>query len=232
MNRVIIACDFEHKEALFAFLRQFGPDRPMLKIGMELFYREGPELIRQLNKQGYPIFLDLKLHDIPHTVEKAMANIGKLGVDFVNVHASGGLDMMKAAKYGLSRSGAKTKLLAVTVLTSIDDTMLLEELGVSTSLSDTVKRYALLAKKAGLDGVVCSPLEVPLIREVCPEGFLTVTPGIRLPSQSQDDQRRITTPIEAKRLGADLIVVGRPITKASDPKATYYQIVGDMSDGK
>lgn len=231
MKPVIIACDFEHKEALFAFIKPFEVEKPILKIGLELFYREGPELIRQLKRQGYPLFLDLKLHDIPHTVERAMIHIGKLGVDFVNVHASGGLDMMQAAKYGLSCGGKTTKLLAVTVLTSIDAATLERELGIKTSLEDTVRNYALNAKKAGLDGVVCSPLEVPLIKADCQADFLTVTPGIRYPSQSHDDQRRITTPSEAKKLGADLIVVGRTITKAPDPLAMYRQIVRDMTDG-
>ncbi|MDD3113259.1 MAG: orotidine-5'-phosphate decarboxylase [Candidatus Izemoplasmatales bacterium] len=231
MKNVIIACDFEHKETLRGFLRLFGSKRPMLKIGMELFYREGPELIRQLKRQGYPLFLDLKLHDIPHTVEKAMVNIGHLGVDMVNVHASGGLDMMEAAKYGLKRSGSTTKLLAVTVLTSIDEAILANELLVHKPLEDTVKHFALLAKKAGLDGVVCSPLEVPIIKKVCSHDFLTVTPGIRYPSQAQDDQRRITTPSEAKKLGTDLIVVGRTITKAVDPYAMYDQIVREFTDG-
>ncbi|MGI6392934.1 MAG: orotidine-5'-phosphate decarboxylase [Candidatus Izemoplasmatales bacterium] len=225
MKTVIIACDFKNKETLTTFLKGFGNERPMLKIGMEMFYCEGPELIKWLKEQGYPLFLDLKLHDIPNTVEKAMVNLGRLGADMVNVHASGGLAMMKAARSGLDQSGSKTKLLAVTVLTSIDQSTLREELLIDKDLKDTVRSYSLLAEKAGLDGVVCSAHEVPLIKEATRKGFLTVTPGIRLESDSKDDQQRITTPKDAYRLGADYIVVGRSITRANNPLETYLKIL-------
>ena len=224
MNNVIIACDFSNKQRLDAFLNNFNSKNITLKIGMELFYKEGPSLIRTLKKEGYSIFLDLKLHDIPNTVEKAMMNIGELGVDIVNVHASGGIEMMKRAKRGLESVRAKTKLIAVTQLTSTDQTILEEELGIHQPINDIIMQYALNAKEAGLDGVVCSPLEAPLIHKHCGKSFLTVTPGIRFAQNDTHDQKRIATPQYAKELKTDYIVVGRSITESNDPCKTYQTI--------
>lgn len=231
MNNVIIACDFENKEILKEFLTNFKTDKPMLKIGMELFYSEGPELVRELKELGFSIFLDLKLHDIPNTVEKAMYNIGKLGVDLTNVHAAGGVKMMEAAKRGLEKANANTKLIAVTQLTSTDDTMLKDELLIETPMNATITKYAENTKAAGLDGVVCSPLESTMIHEACGDAFLTVTPGIRQASDSKDDQKRVTTPTMARELGSNYIVVGRSITKAKQPDVTYRQIWEEMNHG-
>ncbi|MFA5696841.1 MAG: orotidine-5'-phosphate decarboxylase [Candidatus Izemoplasmatales bacterium] len=229
MKPVIIACDFTNKERLEEFIRDFRDEKPTLKIGMELFYREGPEIVKTLKQQGFAIFLDLKLNDIPNTVEKAMYNLGMLGIDMINVHASGGLAMMKAAKAGLQRSGSQAKLIAVTILTSIDQAILHQELKVALPIEEAIVEYAKLAKEAGLDGVVCSPLEVPLIHQACGNDFLTVTPGIRFLEQQSDDQLRITTPKKAFELGADYIVVGRSITNAVSPIETYHQIMEDMN---
>lgn len=229
MKPVIIACDFTNKERLEEFIRDFRDEKPTLKIGMELFYREGPEIVKTLKQQGFAIFLDLKLNDIPNTVEKAMYNLGMLGIDMINVHASGGLAMMKAAKAGLQRSGSQAKLIAVTILTSIDQAILHQELKVALPIEEAIVEYAKLAKEAGLDGVVCSPLEVPLIHQVCGNDFLTVTPGIRFLEQQSDDQLRITTPKKAFELGADYIVVGRSITNAVSSIETYHQIMEDMN---
>lgn len=224
MNKVIIACDFEDRERLTEFLRSMKDSDLTLKIGMELFYKEGASLVQELKSQGYSIFLDLKLHDIPNTVEKAMINIAKLNVDIVNVHAQGGIEMMRRAKAALMKHAPQTKLIAVTILTSINQDILTQELGIQTPINEMIKHYALNVKKAGLDGVVCSPLEAPLIHEACGHDFLTVTPGIRLPDDSQDDQQRITTPEKAKALKTDFIVVGRSITSAKDPQSTYQKI--------
>ena len=224
MNNIIIACDFSDKHKLETFLNKFDTKEITLKIGMELFYKEGPSLVRALKKAGYSIFLDLKLHDIPNTVEKAMMNIGCLGVDMVNVHASGGIEMMKSAKRGLKRVQAKTKLIAVTQLTSTDQTILEEELGIHQPMNDIIMKYALNAKEAGLDGVVCSPLEAPLIHEHCGKSFLTITPGIRFAEGDTHDQKRIATPQYAKELKTDYIVVGRSITESTDPCKTYQTI--------
>lgn len=229
MKPVIIACDFTNKERLEEFIRDFRDEKPTLKIGMELFYREGPEIVKTLKQQGFSIFLDLKLNDIPNTVEKAMYNLGILGIDMINVHASGGLAMMKAAKAGLLRSGSQAKLIAVTILTSIDQAILHQELKVALPIGEAIVEYAKLAKEAGLDGVVCSPLEVPKIHQACGNDFLTVTPGIRFLEQQSDDQLRITTPKTAFELGADYIVVGRSITNAVSPIETYHQIMEDMN---
>ncbi|MFA5380395.1 MAG: orotidine-5'-phosphate decarboxylase [Candidatus Izemoplasmatales bacterium] len=229
MKPVIIACDFTNKERLEEFIRDFRDEKPTLKIGMELFYREGPEIVKTLKQQGFAIFLDLKLNDIPNTVEKAMYNLGMLGIDMINVHASGGLAMMKAAKAGLQRSGSQAKLIAVTILTSIDQAILHQELKVALPIEEAIVEYAKLAKEAGLDGVVCSPLEVPLIHQACGNDFLTVTPGIRFLEQQSDDQLRITTPKKAFELGADYIVVGRSITNAVSSIETYHQIMEDMN---
>jgi orotidine-5'-phosphate decarboxylase len=220
MKDVIIACDFENKQTLYSFLSMFEEEKPFLKIGMELFYKEGPNLIKELKKDGFKIFLDLKLHDIPTTVYKAMKNIAKLHVDITNVHASGGIDMMKKAKQAINESLCDTVLVAVTQLTSTSDATLKEELLINETMEDTIKHYAENTKKAGLDGVVCSPLEAPIMNKL---GLLSVTPGIRFSSDSNDDQVRVTTPTMAKELGSSFIVVGRAITNANNPKQAYLK---------
>ena len=227
MNDVIIACDFKNKEELMAFLVPFKGLNPYLKLGMEIFYKEGPELVRQLKKEGFKIFLDLKLHDIPNTVEKAMRNIASLGVDITNVHAEGGIEMMKAARRGLDSdpNGKNTKLIAVTLLTSISQEILENELHVHEPIADVVKAYALNAKSAGLDGVVCSPLEAPIIKEL---GLLSVTPGIRFADDAKGDQKRVATPEYAKELGSTYIVVGRSITGSADPVSAYKRCVKEF----
>ena len=227
MRDVIIACDFKNKEDLFEFLKPFKGMNPYLKIGMEIFYKEGPELVRELKKDGFKIFLDLKLHDIPNTVEHAMRNIGELGVEITNVHAEGGIKMMEAARRGLdsTESGKNTKLIAVTVLTSISQDTLNDELLVKEDLKDVVKHYANNAKLAGLDGVVCSALEAPIIKEM---GLISVTPGIRFADDSVNDQKRVATPEYARELGSTYIVVGRSITKASDPVSAYKRCVKEF----
>lgn len=227
MNDVIIACDFKNKEDLFEFLVPFKGLNPYLKLGMEIFYKEGPELVKTLKAQGFKIFLDLKLHDIPNTVEKAMRNIASLGVDITNVHAEGGVAMMEAARRGLDSdpNGKNTKLIAVTLLTSISQEILENELHVKEPIADVVKAYALNAKKAGLDGVVCSPLEAPIIKEL---GLLSVTPGIRFADDAKGDQKRVATPAYAKELGSTYIVVGRSITGAADPVAAYKRCVEEF----
>lgn len=220
---VIIACDFSSKEELYTFLEKLGDQKPYLKVGMELYYKEGAPMVRELKEQGYKIFLDLKLHDIPNTVYKAMRNLGELGVDITNVHASGGIKMMAAALKGLREGageGAMPKLIAVTQLTSTDAETLKNELLIGESLENTVKHYALNAKTAGLDGVVCSPLEASIIKEL---GLMSVTPGIRLAGDSVDDQKRVTTPKKAREMGSTYIVVGRSITGADDPRAAYLR---------
>ena len=222
MKDVIIACDFSSQEELFEFLRPFEGYDPYLKIGMELFYKEGPGLVKKLKKMGFKIFLDLKLHDIPNTVEKAMRNIGELGVEITNLHAAGGIKMMEAARRGLdaSESGKKTRLIAVTQLTSTSQEILEKELLIEKPISEVVKKYAQNAKQAGLDGVVCSPLEAPLINEL---GLISVTPGIRFASDDANDQKRIATPSYAKELGSTYIVVGRSITEATNPLEAYLR---------
>ena len=224
---VIIACDFKNKEELFKFLEPFKGLNPFLKIGMEIFYQEGPELVRELKRKGCKIFLDLKLHDIPNTVEKAMRNLGELGVEITNCHAAGGINMMKAARRGLdsTESGKKTELIAVTQLTSISQEILEGELLINRPLNEVVKTYALNAKEAGLQGVVCSPLEAPIIKEL---GLISVTPGIRFNDNSKDDQKRVATPDYAKELGSTYIVVGRAITGAADPVAAYNRCVKEF----
>lgn len=227
MRDVIIACDFKNKEDLYEFLKPFDGLNPYLKVGMEIFYKEGPELVKELHKKGFKIFLDLKCHDIPNTVEAAMRNLGELGVEITNVHAAGGIKMMEAARRGLdsTESGKKTKLIAVTQLTSISQETLENELLIKENLADVVKQYALNAKAAGLDGVVCSALEAPIIKEL---GLLSVTPGIRFADNSVDDQKRVATPALAKELGSTYIVVGRSITKAEDPVAAYKRCVKEF----
>lgn len=224
---VIIACDFKNKEELFKFLEPFKGLNPFLKIGMEIFYKEGPQLVRDLKAQGCKIFLDLKLHDIPNTVEKAMKNLSELGVEITNCHAAGGIEMMKAARRGLDATiqGKNTELIAVTQLTSISQEALEKELLIEKPLPDVVKQYALNAKEAGLQGVVCSPLEAPIIKEL---GLLSVTPGIRFADNSKDDQKRVATPDYAKELGSTYIVVGRAITGATDPVAAYKRCVKEF----
>lgn len=224
---VIIACDFKSREELFKFLEPFKGLNPFLKIGMEIFYKEGPQLVRDLKAQGCKIFLDLKLHDIPNTVEKAMKNLSELGVEITNCHAAGGIEMMKAARRGLDATtqGKNTELIAVTQLTSISQEALEKELLIEKPLPDVVKQYALNAKEAGLQGVVCSPLEAPIIKEL---GLLSVTPGIRFADNSKDDQKRVATPDYAKELGSTYIVVGRAITGATDPVAAYKRCVKEF----
>lgn len=227
MRDVIIACDFESEEKLFEFLEPFKGLNPYLKLGMEIIYREGPQLVKKVHDMGFKIFLDLKLHDIPNTVEKAMRNIAKLGVEITNVHAAGGIKMMEAARRGLdsTEEGKKTKLIAVTQLTSTSQDVLENELLINRPLDEVVKTYALNAKKAGLDGVVCSPLEASIIKEL---GLISVTPGIRFADDSKDDQKRIATPKYAKENGSTYIVVGRSITGASDPVAAYKKCVEEF----
>ena len=227
MRDVIIACDFKNKEDLFEFLKPFEGLNPFLKIGMEIFYKEGPNLVKTLKEMRCKIFLDLKLHDIPNTVEKAMRNLGELGVEITNCHAAGGIEMMKAARRGLDSStlGKNTKLIAVTQLTSISQEALEKELLIEKPLPEVVKTYALNAKKAGLQGVVCSPLEAPIIKEL---GLISVTPGIRFADDSKNDQKRVATPEYARELGSTYIVVGRSITGASDPVMAYKRCVKEF----
>lgn len=225
MNDVIIACDFKDKEELYTFLEKLKNHRPYLKVGMELFYSEGPNLIRDLKEKGFKIFLDLKLHDIPTTVHKAMKVIGRLHVDIVNIHAAGGIKMMQEAVSGLRMTNKDTLLVAVTQLTSTTDLALKEELLIDHSMDATIKHYAQNAKKAGLDGVVCSPLEAPIMNEL---GIISVTPGIRFKSNTNDDQVRVTTPAQAKELGSTFIVVGRAITKADNVEEAYIKAVKEF----
>lgn len=226
MNKPIIALDFSSKQQVEDFLSKF--DEPLfVKVGMELFYQEGPELVRIIKKMGHQIFLDLKLHDIPNTVEAAMRGLAKLGVDLTNVHAAGGFDMMQAAKRGLE--GSDTKLIAVTQLTSTDENQMHEDQLIYVSLEESVLHYAKQAKRAGLDGVVCSVLEANGIKDACGEEFLKVTPGIRLADGAADDQKRVATPATAREQGSTHIVVGRAITKSPDPAASYRQIKNEWS---
>ena len=224
---VIIALDFPNKEETINFLKKF--DEPLwVKVGMELFYGCGPSIITDIKKLGHHIFLDLKLHDIPNTVKSAMKNLAKLDIDMVNVHAKGGIKMMSEALTAFDGMKKKPLVIAVTELTSTSQDMLTNELLCSTTMEKMVIKHALNTKEAGLNGVVCSPLEVKAIKEACGKDFITVTPGIRLKSNSVDDQVRITTPADARVLGTNFIVVGRPITKAEDPVAAYIQIKKDF----
>lgn len=226
---VIIACDFPNAETTFAFLDRFTDTKPFVKIGMELYYAEGPSIVRELRKRGHKIFLDLKLHDIPNTVQKAMAVLSQLDIDMVNLHAVGTKAMMEAALQGLTREdGSRPILLAVTQLTSTSEERMHDELLISGSISDCVCHYAQMAKEAGVDGVVCSPLEAGMVKERCGAEFLTVTPGIRFADGAVGDQVRITTPAKAKEIGSDYIVVGRPITAAEDPVAAYMRCVKEF----
>ena len=226
---VIIACDFAGAEETFAFLEQFGERRPFVKIGMELFYAAGPEIVRGLKARGHRVFLDLKLHDIPNTVKKSMAVLRDLGADIVNLHAAGTEAMMRAALEGLTRpDGTRPLLIAVTQLTSTDEETMRRELLIDRPLDEVVLHYARSAREAGLDGVVCSPLEAGKVHAVCGDAFLTVTPGVRFADGDVGDQKRVTTPARAKELGSDYIVVGRPITQAADPVAAYERCVKEF----
>ncbi|MCR5787207.1 MAG: orotidine-5'-phosphate decarboxylase [Acholeplasmatales bacterium] len=230
MNNVIIACDFDLKEKLMNFLKDFKGLNPYLKIGMEMYYKEGPSLVRELKNLGFKIFLDLKLHDIPNTVKKAMKQIGELGVDITNVHAEGGIEMMRAAREGLneSQNGKNTKLIAVTVLTSINEDILHNELLVDKTynVADAASRLALNAKSAGLDGVVCSSFEAKIMSDL---GLISVCPGIRLKGDSSQDQKRVATPSVAKENHATFIVVGRSITGSLNPVEAYKKCLEEFN---
>lgn len=226
---VIIACDFSSKEETLAFLDKFSGKKPYVKIGMELFYAEGPEIVREIKARGHQIFLDLKLHDIPNTVKKSMSVLSRLDVDMVNLHAAGTRAMMEAALEGVTRpDGSRPLVIAVTQLTSTSRERMQEELLISAPIDETVMHYAANAEKAGLDGVVCSPMEAGKVHETCGKQFLTVTPGIRFADGDKGDQVRVTTPAQAKEIGSDYIVVGRPITAAADPVAAYERCVAEF----
>ena len=232
MNRdVIIACDFSSKEATLEFLDRFSccDRKPFVKIGMELFYAAGPDIVREVKARGHKVFLDLKLHDIPNTVKKAMKVLSALDVDMTNVHAAGTVAMMKAAVEGLTRpDGTRPLLIAVTQLTSTGEEAMQKELLIGSGINDTIVHYARNAREAGLDGVVCSPLEAGMVKAACGDGFLAVTPGIRFADAAADDQVRITTPARAREIGSDYIVVGRPITAAPDPVAAYNRCLKEF----
>ena len=221
---VIIACDFSSAEQTLAFLDRFTGRKPFVKIGMELYYAAGPEIVREIKARGHKIFLDLKLHDIPNTVKKAMAVLSRLDVDICNLHAAGTAEMMRAALEGLTRpDGTRPLLIAVTQLTSTNQEALEQELLIDRPIDEVVMSYAQNAKNAGLDGVVCSPLEAEKVHRLCGEAFLTVTPGVRFADGDKGDQKRVMTPAQAKTIGSDYIVVGRPITAAADPVAAYQR---------
>ncbi len=226
---VIVACDFAGSQQTFAFLDRFTVRKPFVKIGMELFYAEGPSIVRRIKERGHKIFLDLKLHDIPNTVKKAMSVLSALDVDITNLHAAGTGAMMEAALEGLTRpDGSRPLLIAVTQLTSTDQESMERDLLIREPIDKVVMHYALTAKNAGLDGVVCSPLEAGKVHEICGGGFLTVTPGIRFADGAAGDQKRVTTPALAKEIGSDYIVVGRPITAAADPVEAYERCLADF----
>ena len=228
---VIVACDFASGEQVFSFLDKFTEKKPFVKIGMELFYAEGPEIVRQIKARGHKIFLDLKLHDIPNTVKKAMAVLSNLDVDICNLHAAGTTAMMQAALEGLTRpDGTRPLLIAVTQLTSTDQESMERDLLIHEPIDQVVMHYAKTAKNAGLDGIVCSTLEAGKVHEVCGKEFLTVTPGVRFADGDAGDQKRIMTPAQAKEIGSDYIVVGRPITAAADPVAAYNRCVAEFCD--
>ena len=228
---VIIACDFDSAEKTFAFLDKFTGRKPFVKIGMELYYAEGPEIVREIKRRGHKIFLDLKLHDIPNTVKKAMAVLSRLDVDMTNLHAAGTKRMMKDAIEGLTRpDGTRPLLIAVTQLTSTDQESMENDLLIKEPIDQVVMHYASCAKEAGLDGVVCSPLEAGKVHDRCGSDFVTVTPGVRFADGDIGDQKRVMTPAEAKRIGSDYIVVGRPITAADDPVAAYERCVMEFCD--
>ena len=230
MNRdVIIACDFSSAAETYAFLDKFQDEKPFVKIGMELFYAEGPAIVREIKRRGHRIFLDLKLHDIPNTVKKSMSVLSRLDVDMCNLHAAGTIEMMKAALEGLTRpDGTRPLLIAVTQLTSTSEERMRNDLLIDHNINDVVVHYAKNAKIAGLDGVVCSPLEAGIVKEACGTEFMTVTPGIRFADGEVGDQVRITTPERAREIGTDYIVVGRPITAAPDPVAAYRRCMQEF----
>ncbi len=232
MNRdVIIACDFNSKAELMSFLDNFKDEerKPFLKVGMELYYAEGPAIVKEIKERGHKIFLDLKLHDIPTTVKKAMSVLSNLDVDITNLHAAGTNAMMEAALEGLTRpDGTRPLLIAVTQLTSTSEERMKEDLLIDRPLDEVVMHYASNAKKSGLDGVVCSPLEAGKVHDVCGDAFLTITPGVRFAEGEVGDQVRVTTPAKARELGSDYIVVGRPITQAADPVAAYRRCVAEF----
>lgn len=226
---VIIACDFAGKAECMSFLDKFTGIKPFVKIGMELFYAEGPQIVRDIKERGHKIFLDLKLHDIPNTVKKSMAVLSRLDVDMCNLHAGGTVAMMEAAVEGLTRpDGTRPILIAVTQLTSTSEERMRSDLLIEKPMEEVVMHYALNAKRAGLDGVVCSPLEAAAVHSVCGKEFYTVTPGIRFADGDKGDQSRVTTPERAKQIGSDYIVVGRPITAAEDPVAAYERCVKEF----
>ncbi len=228
---VIVACDFSSAEKVFDFLDKFTERKPFVKIGMELFYAEGPSIVKEIKKRGHKIFLDLKLHDIPNTVKKSMAVLSNLDVDICNLHAGGTVKMMEAALEGLTREdGTRPLLIAVTQLTSTDQESMEKDLLIKEPIDKVVMHYASNAEKAGLDGVVCSPLEAKKVHEICGDDFLTVTPGVRFADGDIGDQKRVMTPAQAKEIGSDYIVVGRPITAADDPVAAYNRCIKEFVD--
>ena len=230
-NDVIIACAYKSAEDTYKFLDLFKDEerKPFLKIGMELYYAEGPSIVREIKRRGHRIFLDLKLHDIPNTVKKAMSVLSNLDVDMTNVHAAGTIDMMKAALEGLTREdGSHPLLIAVTQLTSTSEERMQNELLINATINDTIVKYAQNTKAAGLNGVVCSPLEAGMVKEACGKEFLTITPGVRFADGEVGDQVRVTTPARAREIGSDFIVVGRPITAAADPVAAYRRCVAEF----
>lgn len=228
---VIVACDFSSAEQTFAFLDQFTGRKPFVKIGMELYYAEGPSIVRQIKARGHKIFLDLKLHDIPNTVKKAMAVLRNLDVDITNLHAAGTTAMMKGALEGLTREdGSRPLLIAVTQLTSTDQEALEKDILIEKPMDQVVMHYAETARNAGLDGIVCSPLEAGKVHDRCGTSFLTITPGVRFADGDVGDQKRVMTPAQAKEIGSDYIVVGRPITAAADPVAAYERCIREFCD--
>ena len=228
---VISACDFSSAEAALDFLEKFQDEKPFVKIGMELFYAEGPSIVKKIKERGHKIFLDLKLHDIPNTVKKSMAVLSSLDVDMCNLHAAGTSAMMTAALEGLTRpDGTRPLLIAVTQLTSTDEQRMRDELLINEPISDVVMKYAQNAANSGLDGVVCSPLEAGIVHSMCGSNFLTVTPGVRFADGDIGDQKRVMTPSEAKKIGSDYIVVGRPITASPDPVSAYRRCVAEFVD--
>ncbi len=228
---VIVACDFDSAEKTFEFLDKFTGVKPFVKIGMELYYAEGPSIVREIKRRGHKIFLDLKLHDIPNTVKKSMAVLSRLDVDMTNLHAAGTGRMMQAAIEGLTRpDGTRPMLIAVTQLTSTDEETMKSDLLIDAPIADVVMHYASVAKASGLDGVVCSPLEAGAVHDKCGKDFVTVTPGVRFADGDVGDQKRVMTPEEARRIGSDYIVVGRPITAAADPVGAYERCVREFVD--
>ena len=228
---VIVACDFSSAEQVFSFLDKFTEEKPFVKIGMELFYAEGPQIVREIKARGHKIFLDLKLHDIPNTVKKALSVLSNLDVDITNLHAAGTTAMMQAALEGLTRpDGSRPLLIAVTQLTSTDQEAMEKDIMIHAPIDEVVMHYASTAANAGMDGIVCSPLEAGKVHERCGKNFLTVTPGVRFADGDVGDQKRVMTPAAAKEIGSDYIVVGRPITAAADPVAAYRRCVAEFCD--